>query len=239
MVLKSLRTVDDREDFRERMEVLKHSPSFAQLPENELGELVAKTTLRHFKKHDFVFHDGDRPEFFHVVQQGLVKLFKCSPSGKDVIIKVASRGDTLNAAALFGEKAYYVSAQAIDEVGVLSVRKNDYLSFVNKYPIVAINVISILAKRIHSEHARIVDLVGETVDQRLCNFLFLLFSKFGATLSLTREELANMAGTTTETTIRVLSRLKTAGIVSCPGRGRIVISSPEKLEALAQNHYQK
>ena len=237
--MKSLPKVNSKDDYKERMEVFKHSPSFAQLSEDDLRELVALTTLRHFKKHDFIFHDGDRPDFFHVVQRGLVKLFKCSPSGKDVIIKVASSGDTLNAAALFGQKAYYVSAQAIDDVRVLSVRKNDYLSFVNKYPIVAINVISILAKRINSEHERIVDLVGETVEQRLCNFLFLLFSKFGTTFSLTREELANMAGTTTETTIRVLSRLKTAGIISCSGRGKIVISDHAKLEALAQNHYQK
>lgn len=221
-----------------RAEVFKHSPSFARLDEHELEEIAVLAVPRHFKKGGVIFHEGDPPHFFNVIQQGLVKIFKCSRSGKDVIIKVASYGDTLNVSALFGEKAHFVSTQAIDEVIVLSVKKSDYMSYVNKYPIHAINVVALLAKRLNSEHERLVDLVGETVEQRLCNFLFLLFSKFGAKISLTCENLASLAGTTTETTIRVLSRLKAAGIISS-SRGKIDILDQSKLRALAQQHYQK
>jgi CRP/FNR family transcriptional regulator len=66
----------------------------------------------------------------------------------------------------------------------------------------------------------------------------MLFIKFGTTLSLTREELGELAGTTTETTIRVLSKLKAGGIISS-SRGKIVILDQGKLQALAQNHHQK
>jgi CRP-like cAMP-binding protein len=215
------------------VKVLKHCSTFAGLGEAQLNEIAAAARPHHFNKGNFIFHQGDPPNFFYVVQQGIVKTFKVSPFGKHIIVKIASFGDTLNASALFGEK-HFVSAQAIDEVVVLSIRKKEYLSLVNKYPLIAMNIVTILGKGLDNEYERILDLVGETVEHRLCNFLFMLFIKFGTILSLTREELANLAGTTTETTIRVLSKLKAAGIISS-GRGKIIISNQAKLQALAQH----
>ena len=119
--------------------------------------------------------------------------------------------------------------------GRVCIRKKEYMSLVNKYPLIAMNIVTILGKGLDNEYERILDLVGETVEHRLCNFLFMLFSKFGTTLLLTREELAELAGTTTETTIRVLSRLKTAGIISSR-RGKIIILDQAKLQALAQHN---
>jgi len=219
------------------VKVLKHSPTFAGLGEDQLSEISRVAIPRRFKKGEFIFHQGDPPNFFYVVQQGIVKTFKVSSFGKHIIVKIASFGDTLNASALFVEK-HFVSAQAIDEVVVLSIRKKEYLFLVNKYPLIAMNIVAILGKGLDNEYERILDLVGEPVEQRLCNFLFMLFSKFGTTLSLTREELAELAGTTTETTIRVLSRLKAAGIISST-RGKIIILNQTKLQALAQHDLQK
>ena len=219
------------------VKVLRACSTFAGLSEDQLSEIAAVATPRHFKKGELIFHQGDLSNFFYVIQQGIVKTYKVSSFGKHIIVRIASLGDTLNASALFGEK-HFVSAQAIDEVVVLSVRKKEFFSFVNKYPLIAMNIVTILGKGLDREYERILDLVGETVEQRLCNFLFMLFSKFGTTLLLTREELAELAGTTTETTIRVLSKLKAAGIISS-GRGKIVILDQTKLQALAQNHYQE
>jgi CRP-like cAMP-binding protein len=216
------------------VKVFKACPTFAGLGEDQLNEIAAVAKPHHFKKGEFIFHQGDPPEFFYVVEQGIVKTFKVSTFGKHIIVKIAGFGDTLNASALFGEK-HFVSAQAIDEVVVLSIRKKDYLTLVNKYPLIAMNIVTILGKGLDNEYERILDLVGETVEHRLCNFLFMLFIKFGTTLSLTREELAELAGTTTETSIRVLSRLKAAGIISS-SRGRIVILNQAKLQALAQHN---
>jgi CRP-like cAMP-binding protein len=231
-----------REDNRKgylttRVKVFGGCSTFAGLSEDQLSEIAAVATPRYFKKGELIFHQGDPPNFFHVVQQGMVKTYKVSAFGKHIIVKIASFGDTLNASALFGEK-HFVSAQAIDDVVVLSIRKKEYLSLVNKYPLIAMNIVTILGKGLDNEYERILDLVGETVEHRLCNFLFMLFIKFGTTLSLTREELGELAGTTTETTIRVLSKLKATGIISS-SRGKIIILDQAKLQALAQNHYQE
>jgi len=224
-------------DLQTGIEVLKHCSTFAGLGKDQLIEIASVAAPHCFKKGEFVFHQGDLPDFFYIVQKGMVKTFKVSTFGKQIIIKIASVGDTLNASALFGEK-HFVSAQAIDEVMVLSIRKKEYLSLVSKYPLIAMNIVTILVKGLDNEYERILDLIGETVEQRLCNFLFMLSAKFGTTLSLTREELGDLAGTTTETTIRVLSRLKAADIISS-SRGKIIILNQAKLQALTQHHRQK
>ena len=219
------------------VEVLEHCSTFAGLGEDQLSEIAAVATPHYFKKGEFIFHQGDLPDFFYIVRKGMVKTFKVSTFGKQIIVKIASVGDTLNASALFGER-YFVSAQAIDQVVVLSLRKEQFLSFVKQYPRIAINIVTILVKGLDNEYERILDLIGETVEQRLCNFLFMLSVKFGTTLSLTREELGDLAGTTTETTIRVLSRLKAANIISS-SRGKIIILDQAKLQALTHHHNQK
>jgi CRP/FNR family transcriptional regulator len=102
---------------------------------------------------------------------------------------------------------------------------------VDEHPTIAIRITTLMAQRLNSEYERIVDIVGEEVELRLVHSLCILASKLGTTLSLTRQELANFAGTTTETTIRVLSRLKTKGVIAgSANRGEIVITNLAKLQ---------
>ena len=235
MILKRIQKDNLKSYVATGVTILEHCSTFAGLGKDQLSEIATVAAPHYFKKGEFIFHQGDPPEFFYIVQKGMVKTFKVSTFGKQIIVKIASLGDTLNASALFGEK-HFVSAQAIDEVMVLSIRKKEYLSLVNKYPLIAMNIVTILGKGLDSEYERILDLIGETVEQRLCNFLFSLSVKFGTTLSLTREELGDLAGTTTETTIRVLSKLKAADIISS-SRGKIIILNQAKLQALTQHHH--
>src|SRR5208282_5993825 len=96
---------------------------------------------------------------------------------------------------------------------------------------VPMGIITVMAQRLNREYERIVDIVGEEVELRLVHSLCILAMKFGTTLSLTRQELANFAGTTTETTIRVLSKLKKRGVISgSASRGEIIISDLPKLQ---------
>ncbi len=236
VALKGMEKFNLKGDLNTSIEVFKACPTFAGLNRDQIYEIASFSSSHRFKKGEYIFHQGDPPHFFYVVQKGIVKTFKVSSHGKHIIVKIASFGDTLNASALFGER-HFVTAQAIDEVVVLSIKKKDYLFLVEKYPIIAMNIVSILGKGLDNEYERILDLVGETVEQRLCHFLYMLFSKFGTTLLLTREELAELAGTTTETSIRVLSKLKSAGIISS-SRGKIIILDQAKLQSLAQHSHQ-
>ncbi len=213
-----------------KIELLKQCHIFNQLPPDKLQEIAASATSVRYSKGMIICEDGDRADFFHVVQEGLIKVYKGSASGKNLTFTIAGRGDTLNAAALSVDK-YFMTAQAMNDVTVLRIGRKEFLTFLSTYPSIAMEIIALMAKRLNAECDRMVDIIGVEVEQRLSHSLFALASKFGTTLLLTREELANFAGTTTETTIRVLSKLKKKGIISCSSsRGEIVISDLTKLQ---------
>lgn len=225
-----------KDDTTSKVEVFKQSPTLAHLSEGELSELAALATRRHFAKGDFIFHEGDIAESFYAVEEGRVKLFKESPSGKNFILDVAHRGDTLHAFVLFDAKPRWLSAQAMGEVTVLCVTREKFLSFVIKHPSIAMKIIGILGEQVHSAHDRLRDIVADGAEQRLINVLHMLYSKFGTTLFFTAEDIADLAGTTRETIERMMSRLKNSGLVSCT-RGRIVILDQTKLQTLSSGPY--
>jgi CRP-like cAMP-binding protein len=124
-----------------------------------------------------------------------------------------------------------MSAQTMTEAVVLRIPRKDFWAFVARRPNVAMEIVGALARRLNSEYNRMIDLIGEQVEPRIVHSLYTLAGKFGPNLTLKREELANIAGTTTETAIRVLSKLRKKGIVSgSAARGTIVIVDIDKLK---------
>ena len=98
---------------------------------------------------------------------------------------------------------------------------------------VALRIISVLGERLRDTQGRLRDLAGERVEQRLAGTLLMLSSKLGTTLPFTRQEIADMAGTTTETAIRVMSRMKERGIIRSI-RGKTIIIDGTKLRLLSE-----
>lgn len=202
---------------------------FRNLSSEQIANLSKACESIFFKKGTYIFKEGDEAKFFYVVHYGLVRVFKSAPSGKYITFTIATSGDTLNASALSLER-HFVSAQAMEDTIVLRMKRSQFLHFVEQYPIIAINIMAIMAERLNWEYERIINIVGEEVELRIVHSLCMLAKKFGPTLKLTRHDLADFSGTTTETTIRVLSKLKKKGLISCySGKGEIVITDLKKL----------
>jgi CRP-like cAMP-binding protein len=231
-----------REDFQkynaelqEKMKVdtLLQCRLFRGLSVDDIKGLSSHAAVVHYKKGASIFEERNPADFFYVVQDGLVKVYKGTSTGKILTFTVAGRGDTLNATAVSGDN-YYMSAQTLNEAVVLKIGRKPYQAFLTEHSSIAIELVGMLSSRLNRECDRVVRLLGEDVEQRLIISLFTLARKFGTTLSLTREELANCAGTTTETAIRVLSRLKKQGVIGCAaGRGGITVSDMARLHDLA------
>ena len=217
-----------------KVDVLKKSLSFAGLGIEHLNELAGRATIRYFRKKEFIFHEGDQANRLYVVQYGRVKLFKVSASGKEFVAHIAGPGNTLNVAALFGDKPHYLTARCIEDTSVLAVGREEFLSFLNEHPIVAMKIIGILGEVTNLAYEKIIDLLVERVDLRVSTALFMLSSKFGTTLSLTCSDIADLAGTTTASTIRVISKLKKMGILRSH-RQRIIILDQARLRELARS----
>jgi CRP-like cAMP-binding protein len=219
-----------------KVETFKRCWLFSDLNADEVKEIASLADLRRFGKGEFIFHEGEPADFLCIVNSGKVKQFKASPSGKVFTTVISASSNPLCAVALFGEKSYFLSAQAISETSILFVTRKDFLSFVEKYPIIKTRSLVTMAKVINSAYERLCDFVGETASQRVLNVLYMLYFKFGGSVSFTREEIADMAGTTTETTVRVLGKLKAEGIIESR-RGGIVILDETKLRNICRCSY--
>jgi CRP/FNR family transcriptional regulator len=214
-------------------EALKRTVLFSDLSQSELDELTKLTSERNYEVGEYVFWEGDSGDYLYTVGEGRIKVSKLSSQGKEVIIAFFSPGEMFGEVALFEGRAYPASAQATTAAKVLAIRRQDILKLLTKHPQIALVIIGVLSGRLREAQRRLKDLALERVDQRLARVLLMLSAKLGETLPFTRQEIADMAGTTTETTIRFISRLKEGKIISSD-RGKLVILNKTKLELIGE-----
>jgi CRP-like cAMP-binding protein len=207
----------------EKIKGFQRSEAFKDLGEDSLTEIAAAASFRHFKKGQFVVNEGDPPTVFRLISEGRVKYFKETGSGTVFIVNIGHPGDAINSSGLIEGRNQISSVQALDDVTILWTRREDFLAFLNRYPSTMLKIIDILHRVIASNFDRFIDLVGERAEQRVCNVLYMLHGKFGSELKFTTAEIAELAGMTPETAIRILSRLKALKIVGGHQRGRILV----------------
>lgn len=217
----------------DKAQILRSSAILSSLNEDELNELAALSMERSFMPDEFIFWEGDTPEWFYIIAEGKVKVLKHSSLGKEFIIAFFGPGEIFGEVAVFENKPYPASAQSVTETTVIGIKKDDFLSFLANHPQVALKIISVLGGRLREAQGRLRDLAGERVEQRLASLLLMLSARLGTTLPFTRQEIADMAGTTTETTIRVMSILKDRGIIRS-ARGKVIILDEQKLRLLSE-----
>jgi CRP-like cAMP-binding protein len=214
-------------------QTLAKSIIFSGLNEDELAELAGLTRQHSYKDGESIFWEGDPPHRFYIVASGRVKIVKHSSLGKEIVLAFFGPGEMFGEVAVFESKPYPGSAQALSETEVLSIQRKDLLSFLADRPAMALKIINVLGGRLREAQSRLRDLAGERVEQRVARTLLMLSAKLGPTLPFTRQEVADMSGTTIETTIRVMSRLRNAGIIRS-ARGKTVILDEAKLRLLSE-----
>ena len=176
---------EPREDFQTcnaklqeetKIEALQQCQLFRELSVDDIKELSCHAITVHYKKSVSIFEEGSSADFFYVVQDGLVKVYKSTSSGKVLTFNVAGRGDTLNATAVSGDN-YFMSAQTLNDVTVLKIGRKPYHTFLSKHSSIALELIGILSRRLNRECDRVVRLLGEDVEQRLIISLVALARK--------------------------------------------------------------
>lgn len=225
----------------DRLQILKKSLFFSSVPEAIQREIGALFNEESYQRDDYVFFEGDKPDWFHIVKEGRVKLVKHSDTGKDVILQVFAPGDMFGEVSLFDHKPYSASAQAMEPSTVMKLARKDFLLFFGRHPFIATEMIMDLGRQLREAHAAIKSLAVDRVEQRIASILLKLAEKMGTAqkegmlvnLSLTRQDLADMAGTTVETTIRVMSRFNKAKLVKQTG-GKTLLLKREALQRIAE-----
>ncbi len=217
----------------DKTQIIKSSSIFYSLNDDELTELAGLAVARSLTSNEFVFWEGDASEWLYIVVEGKVKVIKYSSLGKEFIIAFFGPGEMFGEVAVFEDRPYPASAQAVTKAKIAGIKKEDFISFLTTHPQVALRIISVLGGRLRDAQSRLRDLAGERVEQRLASVLLMLAAKLGSNLPFTRQEIADMAGTTTETTIRVMSTLKDRRIIRSV-RGEVIILNEQKLRLLSE-----
>ncbi len=214
---------------------LKKSRVFAGLSDEEYAQFARIGVALHLRPGQFLFSEGDRLHCLYVVTQGRFKILKHSPSGRDFILAFSGPGEILGNISLLSGKPHPTSAQAVVETRALAFTDADFLAFLSCHAELGFKIfrrmLISLGDRFEGGIARLADLAVERSDHRLACILLTLSLKFGSTLPLTREEIAQMAGTTSETVVRFVNRMKRLGIVR-PLRRKIIILDRIKLEGM-------
>jgi CRP/FNR family cyclic AMP-dependent transcriptional regulator len=222
-------------------ELLRPIPLLDILGEPARRKFLEELTEAHYGKGQYIFRQGDPADYFHIVTRGSVKCVKSSPEGRECTLKVLMPGDLFCCeAAVFDGSPHPGTAQPMGEVSVLRLSKKAYFDMLRSNPEAAIEVIKYLGNRLNEIQEQAKVLALDRADQRLASLLVNLAERIGVKEShgyrlgvrLTRQDMANMVGVTTETAIRIIARFKKLRLVAGTA-ARLVVRDLPRLKEVA------
>lgn len=221
-------------------DVLKVTTVFRRLGPEDRARVAAVSHLHAFDRGELVFAEGDASEFFVTIVSGRVKVFKSTPSGKEIILEVFGIGDPLGAVAAYEGTPYPASAMALEPTTCLRIARPDFFTLLEQNPSMVRGVLVGLTHRLVELTRRISELTGGRVESRFARMFLKLADQMGRDdqrgifipMVLSRQELADLTGTTIETCIRIMSRWNKDEVLLTERDG-FIIADRAALEASA------
>jgi CRP/FNR family transcriptional regulator, polysaccharide utilization system transcription regulator len=211
---------------------------FKYLTPDEIESLNFEKDFRHYNRGDILYQEGNRISGFFCVHSGIIKVFKTGFDGKEQIIRFAKKGDIIAYRSVLSNELACTSAKVIEDCQVCFIPSEILTSFIKTNPSYALELLKLACHELGEANSFITDIAQKTVRERLAEVLLFLVNDFGLdnenflNISLTREELANIVGTATESVIRLLSEFKSDKLVELSGR-KIKILNTKGLEKIS------
>ncbi|MFA6346876.1 MAG: Crp/Fnr family transcriptional regulator [Dehalococcoidales bacterium] len=219
-----------------KTELVNTSVFFAGLKPEELEPIIKLIIEKKYERDEMLFFEGDATESLIFLASGVVKIFKTSPDGKEQILSIAHPEETLNELPLFNGGLNATSAQAMMRVVVYMINKRDIEMLMRKYPLVASNVIHILAKRTRRLVTLVEELSFKRVNGRLAGILLENAVREGQSgARLTQRDMAAMAGTAREVISRSLKAMEDDGVIGFD-KHKLIIKDREALKIISQTY---
>lgn len=217
--------------------IVREFSAIKALNKEELLKIADCKTSYTVKKGETVFDEGDALNGIYCIKDGICKLSKLSDNGKDQIVKLVKKGELLGQRSLISEESTNLSAVAVEDMQVCFIPKQEILQFFNENNQFSLNMMKSVCGDLKDADDNMVNLAQKTVKQRLAETLLKLESDFGIhedgslKIQLSREEIAGMIGTATESCIRLLSEFNKEGWISLQGK-KITLSNKKELQRL-------
>ncbi len=217
--------------------IVREFSSLKALNKEELVKLAECKTSRLVKKGEVIFEEGENVNGIFCVKDGVCKLTKLSPNGKDHIVKLVTKGELLGQRSMISDEPVNLSAVALEDMQVCFVPKSEIMGFFDKNNQFSMNVMRTICGDLKEADSQMVNMAQKTVKERLAETLLYLQDTFGKNeddtlkIQLTRDELASMIGTATESCIRLLSDFNKSGLIELKGK-KIILKDIPKLKKM-------
>jgi CRP-like cAMP-binding protein len=220
-------------------EVLHANPIFAGVPMRELQALVAASRETSYRAREVIFTEGEPAAWFCIVRRGHVKILRAARGGRDVVLELLGPGEPFGGVAVIERREYPASAQATEPTDVLRIPQDAMIALSERHPSVVREMALMIGRRLRDAHASLAT-AADPVEARLAAVVVRLAEREGtrgaggvSLPALTRQSLADMTGTTVETTIRIVSRWLKSRVVA-ERDGHLVVPDVDVLRALAE-----
>ena len=219
--------------------IVREFSSLKALNKEELLKIANCKISYTIKKGEPIFEEGESVNGIYCVKDGVCKLSKLSANGKDHIVKLVKAGELLGQRSMISDEPANLSAIALEDMEVCFIPKAEIMGFFDKNNQFSMNVMKNICGDLKESDDHMVSMAQKTVKERLAQTLIYLSENFGKNedgslhIQLSREELAGMIGTATESCIRLLSEFNKLGLIELAGK-KITLKDIGKLKKMAE-----
>jgi len=213
---------------------------FGALNPEQVQDLSLNKGCNFYKKGHIVFHKGSRPTGLYCVNSGKIKVHKTGPDGKDQIVRLVKKGNILGYRAMISGENYSATATVLEAASICFIPRKHFFALLQTNNGFFMRVMELLAGDLRTSEDKMTNLAQKSVRERLAEALLLLEQTYGCeedeatiNVALTRDDLASIVGTATETVIRLLSELKKDKVLSFKGK-KITILNHRHLARTAE-----
>lgn len=209
---------------------------FNGLNEGELESLKQAMSCTYQKRGNILYHEGSRINGTYLVIKGILKIYKTGFDGKEQIIRFAKDGDLIGFRSIISDELACTTAKVVNESVLCYIPGDVLTSLIKINPEFAMSLMKLTCRELGESNKFLTDIAQKTVRERLAEVLLLLMDTFdldedsNLKISLTREELANMVGTATESVIRLLSEFKSDKLIELNGRKIKLLNIPKLIK---------
>lgn len=212
-------------------DALRRSTIFRRLTVEDRQRLAAVATVHEFDKGETLFVEGDQSDQLYTIVTGRVKVYKATARGTDVILELFGPGDPVGAVAVYESRPYPATAVTLEPTTCVVIPRSAFFTLLEAHPSIVRGLLVGLTFRLIELTNRVMELSGGRIEARLARFFLKLADDMGKpagggvfiAMPLSRQELADMVGTTIETSIRIMSRWNKDGIVRTEKEGFVVL----------------
>lgn len=221
--------------------LVKSLPLFQKMSDQELDSLLTRATVRRVPQNEAVFEQGAQADFFFLLLHGRLKVTQVTKDGQQIIVRVVNPGDLFGFARALQRSDYPGTATAATESLVLAWPTELWNVFVEKNPHLAVNAMHTIGQRLDEAHTRIREMSTEEVERRVAHTVLRLAEQAGKPdgggiridFPISRQDIAEMTGTTLHTVSRILSAWEGQGLVQ-GGRQKLTLKDIPGLRRLAE-----